>query len=335
MNISTTRIQEDKILYETCRQLSYLMYKEDIDPPSHTFGNVIARSRKIQVFKPAYIVTYNEPEECVYVGVRGTQDVEDCLTDIHGIAVEFYGTVAHAGFVNSANYLYSKLADLVKGLKKKIIVTGHSLGAAAASAFTIKLINECKEELTDIKCITFGCPGVISVRGPEMYRDYITSFINVGDVIPFACMKNIAPMCPNGVKSLANFCKLLSKTVKQMTDMQLKAVPKKKAKDTEAKTIDVDNYEDVEGTDKTRPSPLPLSDALNKKAKKITSKWPLLVPPGIIIALGTDDSPNKEIGFVEITDLRTYFEYIPSHLIMNNHSIVFYGENLRAAMKKM
>ncbi|OHT08206.1 hypothetical protein TRFO_23360 [Tritrichomonas foetus] len=299
MNFIDDRLRDEKNLYDVCRRLSYLMYKDnDTDFPTDVYGNILLRNHRISVCKPSYILSFNETTQTLYVGVRGTKDVNDCLTDAMGLPVDFYGTKAHLGFVQSANYLFKKMKDALSGLNRDIVITGHSLGGAAASAFAIKLKTECPN-LKSVKCITFGCPGVISIKSVDMCYSYITAFVNIGDIVPFACMKNILPMSVGGAKSVMNFTNAM-KNVKE------------------------------------EPTPLPLSMATEATHSKVKSTWPLLVPPGRIIALGliSKDNPD-DIGYVEIKNLREYFERIPEGLKIMNHGIAFYGEMLEKALAKM
>lgn len=291
----------EKKLLLVCREISYFCYKIDdnFEFPLE-LGQVVQVGHKNDICKPSYLMIYQPEGNTLFIGVRGTKEVRDYLTDALGVAIDFYNTIAHAGFVKSGEYLYKKTIDTIMRITGEkscnVVITGHSLGGAAASAFAIKLHSE--QPSLNVRCVTYGCPGVISVKSAQMCYDYITAIINIGDVIPFACMKNICPMCVNGAKSVANFGKAMAKAL-----------------------ID--------------PKSLSLSDMVNKARVKLTSKWPLLVPPGKVIALGSLPEDKAKVGFAEITDLRRCFECVPDGLQAQNHKITFYGSQLEQALRSL
>ena len=117
--------------------------------------------------------------ETILIAFRGSDDIEDF---VHNVRVSFkrlsyhnnpYSPVmVHEGFGN--------LYDLVRGLihsyiadkaltPKKIVVTGHSLGAALATLCALDLQYNYSELGIEIICITTGSPRVGN-------RDFVNSY---------------------------------------------------------------------------------------------------------------------------------------------------------------
>jgi len=91
-----------------------------------------------------YIILYDHCLQAVVIAIRGTVTIGDDLQDLQAYATNFVnGTFAHIGFLHRTNYLYahhiSAITRSVLHSKYRILVTGHSLGAAVASLITLKL----------------------------------------------------------------------------------------------------------------------------------------------------------------------------------------------------
>tara|TARA_R110002074_G_scaffold25215_1_gene74914 strand:- start:4627 stop:5382 length:756 start_codon:yes stop_codon:yes gene_type:complete len=121
----------------------------------------------------------------VVIALRGTEPtkVKDMLADIKAWPSESDtdGKV-HAGFKAEIDKLYPALVKWLKPKsKKKLIITGHSLGAAMATILASRL----KPTTPDLVLYTFGCPRVgnrewgVQFDDIEAYR-----FVNTNDIIP-------------------------------------------------------------------------------------------------------------------------------------------------------
>ena len=95
----------------------------------------------------------------------------------------------HKGMLDAA-FNVKKLIDnhfkqtLEKFPDYQIIVTGHSLGAAVAAILTIWWATEYGEKI-NIHAFCYGCPPVLSIDLAKKYSQYITTFINGNDCIPY------------------------------------------------------------------------------------------------------------------------------------------------------
>ncbi|KAL3689897.1 hypothetical protein R1sor_016206 [Riccia sorocarpa] len=143
--------------------------------------------------KPAYVIGLDHLKKAVVLGIRGTQSAVDVLTDLspHGEALG--DGYAHSGCLNSAKWLKETTLETLKGLLEKndykLVVTGHSLGAGAASLLTILLRETDENGLTAlgippkcIKCWTYGCPPCVD-KTTAMQAKYIKTVVHQDDII--------------------------------------------------------------------------------------------------------------------------------------------------------
>ncbi len=116
----------------------------------------------------------------------------DWFTDLLFDDVPYRGGSAHAGILQSGQYLakkheplFRKLQEQVKGEKSiQITLIGHSLGAGAASIAGMELQDlDCIEK---VKVIGFGCPALLSKDLSKKTQDSITTVMADNDCIP--CM---------------------------------------------------------------------------------------------------------------------------------------------------
>ncbi|GKZ01152.1 hypothetical protein MPSEU_001066600 [Mayamaea pseudoterrestris] len=153
---------------------------------SHRGGNASATESSTQVM----IVS---SKTYVAVVFAGTDDLESSLTDVHLLQTPFGDTnhtlpnhadvKVHAGF-NQAVFsdglydavcckleqLYESQATWMRRTKKKLYVTGHSLGAANSALTAVALTLHSSQYFPNtITSINFGCPRI----GNAAYKDYI------------------------------------------------------------------------------------------------------------------------------------------------------------------
>lgn len=124
----------------------------------------------------------------VLIVVRGTKEWGDFISDTVLDAEDYRGGKTHAGVAASGKYIADKHMDLLDNLlemsgksKIKLTLTGHSLGAGAASIAAIEFNDH---EKVDVQAIGFGCPALLSKELSESTKSYITTVINDSDVVP-------------------------------------------------------------------------------------------------------------------------------------------------------
>ena len=99
----------------------------------------------------------------VIVAFRGTESFRDILTDIWFVRkriIPHMEALAHGGFVNAFNSVYESIANVLQDNlgKKKLFITGHSLGGALASLLMYRLTLEHSEAQPTM--YVYGCPPV-------------------------------------------------------------------------------------------------------------------------------------------------------------------------------
>ena len=121
---------------------------------------------------------------------RGTRYPNDVSVDLKATAKPIgHGTV-HRGFYERFDSVISKFPP--KPNTTRVLVTGHSLGGAAAQCGY--LIMKFKYPCIPVVCVTFGCPCCVS---PEIVSSIeepleIVNFVNEGDYIPTITVKEFA-----------------------------------------------------------------------------------------------------------------------------------------------
>ena len=102
----------------------------------------------------------------VYVAIVGTKSLQDAYVDGRIQKKRVSGSLpgyAHAGFLSrSFKVPVRELYDMVvKRKRKRLVLCGHSLGGALAALCVVRLLDSLNDvDLSRIRCVTFGCPGV-------------------------------------------------------------------------------------------------------------------------------------------------------------------------------
>eukprot|EP00759_Apiculatamorpha_spiralis_P053116 PhF_6_TR6105/c0_g1_i1/m.8980 len=156
-------------------------------------SNIIASRWTYKTFEPCYCVILDHAKKWVVFAVRGTMSQNDVLTDVAGVVVPFsavgYGTV-HEGMSKAVDILYEDTA-LMNAIHSApadytLMVTGHSLGAAVASVFTVRalLLNTFPER--KVVCNVFAPPPTVSedIACHEGFQEAITAVVAGVDCIP-------------------------------------------------------------------------------------------------------------------------------------------------------
>lgn len=96
----------------------------------------------------------------MYIAFRGTHGEKNEALNQDGKPIHKHGRWVHQGWWNAKNRAWKKLKPYIKkyGKKRKIIITGHSMGAALAAYLTKTLLHHKTYKKYKIRLVTFGAP---------------------------------------------------------------------------------------------------------------------------------------------------------------------------------
>lgn len=146
---------------------------------------------------PSFLIAEDSDMDVLVLAIRGTASVADALTDCLCEEVPFLNGHAHGSIAEHARQIMKiarpvLLELLEKSPEKKVIVTGHSLGAGAAVLLTVELFSKASEgSIHDpalVECFAFAPPPVFYPRKELPESPRILSFINNMDCIPRLCL---------------------------------------------------------------------------------------------------------------------------------------------------
>uniref|UniRef100_A0AAQ5Y4B2 Diacylglycerol lipase-beta n=1 Tax=Amphiprion ocellaris TaxID=80972 RepID=A0AAQ5Y4B2_AMPOC len=167
-----------------------------------------------QIYEIPFYVALDHKREAVLVAVRGTLSLKDVLTDlsaecenlpIEGVSGACY---AHKGICQAASYIYKKLVN--DGIlnqafsiapEYKLVITGHSLGAGAASVLAILLRNS----FPTLQCYAFSPPGgLLSKALADYSKDFVISVVLGKDLVPRLSIPNMEDLKRRILKIVSN-----------------------------------------------------------------------------------------------------------------------------------
>ncbi|BBN10390.1 sn1-specific diacylglycerol lipase [Marchantia polymorpha subsp. ruderalis] len=138
-------------------------------------------------FRPAYVVFVDAPMGAVVLAVRGTSHVIDMLLNSGTSPEPFCDGTAHGGFAHASNVLFEQaLPHLLKafeapgGRDKKLVITGHSMGAAVGAMCGLRL----RDRFPDLECWAFCPPACLSLELARDCAEFTTSFVAAHDLVP-------------------------------------------------------------------------------------------------------------------------------------------------------
>ncbi|MCO5611698.1 hypothetical protein L7F22_065956 [Adiantum nelumboides] len=139
-----------------------------------------------QSLRPAYTVWIDGAYGAVVLSIRGTSHVIDMLVDSGAAAESFHGGQAHAGYVHGANVLLREVQPHLKkafqqsSKQTKLVIVGHSMGAAIAVLAGFKL----RDEYPDLQCWGFSSPACLSRDLAVESGQFAVSIMSAYDVVP-------------------------------------------------------------------------------------------------------------------------------------------------------
>lgn len=120
-----------------------------------------------------------ENQDYLFITIRGTAGKEDLdnLIEIGPERDEIIKKKVFEGFAEYADPLYPIIMKKLSQNKKRLVLTGHSLGAAAAKILSLKIDYS-------LTCVTFGEPKSIKARIKTPDFKKFIRIINHKDIVP-------------------------------------------------------------------------------------------------------------------------------------------------------
>eukprot|EP01094_Clydonella_sp_ATCC50884_P023102 TRINITY_DN5452_c0_g1_i1.p1 TRINITY_DN5452_c0_g1~~TRINITY_DN5452_c0_g1_i1.p1 ORF type:complete len:1030 (-),score=315.25 TRINITY_DN5452_c0_g1_i1:393-3134(-) len=136
---------------------------------------------------PGHFMCYDHEGKSIVIGLRGSANHRDALTDLAGKYTPLYGGYVHDGMLYSARQVKDKLEPFIfEALEKhpdySLVVTGHSLGAGVTGIFT--LIFHHDYPTIPIKGYAFASPCTMSAQLSLDCKDFLVTTALGDDLVP-------------------------------------------------------------------------------------------------------------------------------------------------------
>ena len=301
-------------LIHICSQLSSEVYhsKENRNLPKNS-GNIIFEPDLSDYTGKAipFFVTNSDELNLIFVSCRGSYCFKDFLTDLNGNAANVYGGLMHSGVLDASLSVLALLKDfLIQASKnngnRPVIITGHSLGGAVASA----IVEQMKREIPDfpIRGIIFAPAASVSRSLWDKSRQNVTTFVLSGDFVPFLSFHNIA-----------------STSSDLLPDFVSKIIHEKLVRNVQITEEPFDSSVDMDQNPFEKPPPTQEEVAQEIKDQKKYIVSTELFPPAELYLFELKGSLFKTVFLRKIKSC-DYFSRFVLGLDENNHSMTAYNE---------
>lgn len=178
---------------QVCAKLSFSSYEFEFKS-NETAGKLIFQDEKESAYKLPIHVTYNENNRVIYIVLRGTLGFGDIITDLTARSVEFEDGLVHSGVLQASETAIKQISPIIEKQMQsvndlRVVLTGHSLGAAAAGLCLYIL--KKKYENVKFSAVLFAPPPTMSLNMWERTKDDIISFALNDDPVPFLSLHNV------------------------------------------------------------------------------------------------------------------------------------------------
>lgn len=147
--------------------------------------------------KPAFFIGIHHNRRCVVISIRGTYQKQDMFTDVNPNIENFLEGSAHSGMLRAARWLFENEGHILQSLLTehlgyKLVVTGHSLGAATGGLLAMIIhatdgwfIPKEKSGVNTSKilCWGYGCAPCVDRKLAES-SNFIHNIVLQDDIVP-------------------------------------------------------------------------------------------------------------------------------------------------------
>ena len=299
-------------LINLCAKMSLAVYYESSQRnlPKEA-GHVVFEPNLTDISSSAvpFIITNSDELDLIIVCCRGSFCFSDFLTDFNANAVDAFGGLMHSGILKTSISVYAICKDkLIQEVKnnnnRRIVFTGHSLGAAVAA--TVCAIFKTDFPDAAAKTIIFAPAACISRDLWNKSRDNTISFIMKGDAVPFLSLHNIAQYSSDCLPDI--FKSLIDNCVRREVYRPVEEVH-------------IDMSEDPF----TKPPPS-IEEVKNDMDKEAAFRTTALYPPGELYLFEIMGDMFKTIQLRKAQSCDYFGKLIPGLQDLGNHSISRYAE---------
>ncbi|KAJ3226264.1 hypothetical protein HK099_005261 [Clydaea vesicula] len=214
-NFLNVPLENTKVPLYVTKTENSILHKEDIPDIIHfskymemmysptapkEADHVLHFNDKNDVFQSPYLVALDHDWETIVVAIRGTFSLADLLVDLKIEVMEYKipelgenvpTQYTHSGFFKVASTIMADInkENLLKDLRDenskyshyKIVVTGHSLGAAAGALLTYMLRSN---GFLEAICYAYDPPGMLLTYESSVYfEEFVISIVNGDDFV--------------------------------------------------------------------------------------------------------------------------------------------------------
>ncbi|KAJ1560643.1 hypothetical protein HK405_006400 [Cladochytrium tenue] len=150
---------------------------------------------KNDINKPRFIVSHDRMLDAIVIAIQGTISLSQAVTDLQAEYFPLKDGVVHVGMLRAAQWIISNcLGDLKRWLSerrpRRVLCTGHSLGAGTATILTLLLVDRVPELRAasghadfDLHGYLVAPPPTVSRNLAETYGQYFDSYVNNADIV--------------------------------------------------------------------------------------------------------------------------------------------------------
>lgn len=263
-------------------------------PPN--LSNIVLECTTSDYYRIPYFVVDSHELDTIFVAFRGSSCMKDWHVDFLAAAIQFANGFVHEGVLFTTLNIFNDIKHQIHLLsithnKRKIIMTGHSLGGAVAAMISI-LFNEGMADL-NVRAVCLAPVASLSKEIWESSHKYIQSYINYGDLVPFISYYNTYYLPENSLPKLTHD-HLVRWCVKKIN---------KHSKRPEFKSL-VESF--------TKPVEIPYK----------------LIPPGNSYIIRIVDQKAAKVDIQTVSDQFSYFGQFLKNLSSTKHGIRFYKHSI-------